>query len=215
MRGAPVCPRCFGPLKEPNIWSSAWRCDAHGDVLPLQPPWRPSNGALEALTSNARVPVWLPWPLPANWLVSGFAAAGDERTRFRASVVALTGPSVLHGPADMLIIAEEPGVGLGANFAGLPGPDPGDGFATGPPHATIELRGHTVALWCAGAAVPGDRAAYVGEALGNWVWTVTWPAEVGCLIELEDLTLRDLRDDDQALDLPFGAFSPRLQWNRA
>ena len=55
----------------------------------------------------------------------------------------------------------------------------------------------------------------MGEALGNWVWTVTWPAEVGCLIELEDLTLRDLRDDDQALDLPFGAFSPRLQWNRA
>ena len=37
-----------------------------------------------------------------------------------------------------------------------------------------------------------------------------WPAEAGCLVELAQLVLRDLRDQDQELDLPFGAFSPRL-----
>lgn len=58
--------------------------------------------------------------------------------------------------------------------------------------------------------MPGDRAVYVGEALGNWLWTVAWPVEAGCFIALANLSLRDLRDQDQALDLPFGAFSPRL-----
>ncbi|MFC0865755.1 DUF6758 family protein [Sphaerimonospora cavernae] len=209
MRAVPICPRCFGPLHEPSVWSSSWRCAAHGDVLPFQPPRRPSEAAADAIRQAARVPVWIPWPLPAGWLVTGFAEVGDERSGVRASVVALTGPSITPGPADMLVIAEEPGVGLGATFAGLPGPDPGVGFDAGPPHAKIDVRGHPAALWCAGE-VPEDRAVYVGEALGNWLWTIVWPAEVGCFVALANLTLRDLRDHDQALDLPFGAFSPRL-----
>ncbi|GAA1289012.1 hypothetical protein Psi02_18080 [Planotetraspora silvatica] len=178
-------------------------------MLPFPPPRRPSQAALDALRGAARVPVWLPWPLPPNWLVTGFAEVGDERSGVRASVVAISGPSITYGPADMLLVAEEPGVGLGAAYAGLPGPDPGAGFDAGPPHVKVDARGHPTALWCAGG-VPEDRAAYVGEALGNWLWTIAWPAEVGCLIALADLSLRDLRDHDQALDLPFGAFSPRL-----
>ncbi|GIH91405.1 DUF6758 family protein [Planobispora siamensis] len=208
MRASPTCPRCFGPLRPPSAWSSAWRCGPHGDVLPLQPARRPSAAAVEAVVQSARVPVWLPWPLPTGWLVTGFAEAGDERTGTRAAVVALSGPSVTQGPADLLIIAEEPGVGLGAAFAGLDGPDPGDGFGQGPAHAKIEVKGHPAALWCVEGAP--DRAVYAGEALGDWLWTIVWPAEAGCLITLTELCLRDLRDDDQALDLPFGAFSPRL-----
>ena len=93
MRAAPSCPRCFEPVEAPDIWSSAWRCDVHGEVLPL---WchDPSPAALEALRRTAQVPVWLPWPLPAGWLVTGFAEAGDERAGGRASVVALSGPSL-------------------------------------------------------------------------------------------------------------------------
>lgn len=181
----------------------------HGDVLPLQPPHHPSLAALDAVRRAARVPVWLPWPLPAGWLVTGFAEVGDERTGKRASVVAISGPSVTHGPADMLLIAEEPGVGLGAAYAGLDGPDPGTDIGDGPPHAKLDVRGRPTALWCV-RGVPGDRAVYVGEALGQWLWTIAWPAEVGCFIALAHLSLRDLRDLDQALDLPFGAFSPRL-----
>ncbi|GLW97750.1 DUF6758 family protein [Microtetraspora sp. NBRC 16547] len=209
MRAAPSCPRCFGPLHEPNVWNSSWRCDAHGDVLPFQPPHHPSQAALDALRQSSAVPVWVPWPLPAGWLVTGFAEVGDERTGGRASVVALSGPSVTHGPADLLLIAEEPGVGLGAAYAGLDGPDPGTEFDAGPPNAKIEIRGHPGALWCL-KGVPPDRAVYVGEALGNWLWLIAWPAEVGCFISLAQLSLRDLRDNDQELDLPFGAFSPRL-----
>ncbi|WP_157249546.1 DUF6758 family protein [Nonomuraea typhae] len=209
MRAAPTCPRCFGSLHAPSVWSSAWRCDAHGDVLPYQPPWQPSVAAVEAMRKSSAVPVWLPWPLPPGWLVSGFAEAGDERTGGRASVVALSGPSVTMGPADLLIIAEEPGVGLGAAFAGLDGPDPGAGFDAGPPNAKVDVLGHPAPLWCVVGAA--DRAAYAGEAMGNWLWTIAWPAEAGCLIALLQLSLRDLREHDQDLDLPFGAFSPRLE----
>jgi hypothetical protein len=150
----------------------------------------------------------MPWPLPAGWLVSGFAEAGDERSGAHATVTALSGPSVTSGPADLLVVAEEPGVGLGAGFAGLHGPDPGEGFDYGPPHAKIDIRGHPTPLWCVSGAA--DRAVYAGEALGNWLWAIAWPAEAGCLIALAELTLRDLRDNDQDLDLPYGAFSPRL-----
>lgn len=155
------------------------------------------------------MPVWLPWPLPPGWLVTGFGVAGDERTGARASLVALTGPSVTHGPADLVVIAEEPGVGLGAAYAGIDGPDPGRGFGEGPPNAKIEVLGHPTPLWC--VAAPDDRAVYAGEALGNWLWTIVWPAEAGCLLVLDQLSLRDLREHDQELDLPFGAFSPRLE----
>ncbi|MFI7444241.1 DUF6758 family protein [Nonomuraea indica] len=206
MKAPPTCPRCFGSLHGPNAWSSAWRCDAHGDILPFQPPRPPSLAAVETLRKNAVVPVWVPWPLPAGWLVTGFGEVGDERTGDRASVVALCGPSISHGPADVLIVAEEPGVGLGAALAGLSGPDPGEGFDAGPPNAKIEVLGHPTPLWCVGG--PDDRAVYAGEALGNWLWTIVWPAEAGCLVALSELALLDLRDHD--LDLPFGAFSPRL-----
>ncbi|MFI6598788.1 DUF6758 family protein [Nonomuraea sp. NPDC050536] len=209
VRADPTCPRCFGPLHGPSVWSSAWRCDAHGDVLPYQPPWPPSSSTLDNLRRTSVVPVWLPWPLPSGWLVTGFAEVGDGRSGARASVVALSGPALTEGPADLLIIAEEPGVGLGAAFAGLDGPDPGQGFDAGPPNAKIDVLGHPTALWCVGGAA--DRAVYAGEALGNWLWTIAWPADAGCVIALLQLNLRDLRDLERDFDLPFGAFSPRLE----
>ncbi|KAB8191342.1 hypothetical protein FH608_032405 [Nonomuraea phyllanthi] len=175
--------------------------------MPYQPPWPPTSTALEAIRKSAVVPVWLPWPLPAGWLVTGFGEVGDQRTGARASLVALTGPSLMEGPADLLVIAEEPGIGIGAAFAGLDGPDPGEGFDSGPPNAKIHVLGHPTALWCVGGAA--DRAVYAGEALGNWLWTIAWPADAGCMIALSELSLLDVRDHD--LDVPYGAFSPRLE----
>ncbi len=55
---------------------------------------------------------------------------------------------------------------------------------------------------------PG-AAAFAGEVLGNWLWIILWPDTAGVLM-LERLSLRDLRDPGQDLDLPFGAKSPRL-----
>ena len=178
--------------------------------MPFQSPWPPSPAGLEAVRRSAAVPVWLPWPLPPGWLVTGFGEAGDERTGAKATVVALAGPSVKPGPADLLVIAEEPGVGLGAAFAGLDGPDPGEGFDSGPPTVKIDVLGRPTALWCVEAS--DDRAAYAGEALGLWLWVIGWPEHVGCLIELGSLDLRDLREQDQDLLLPFGAHSPKLDY---
>jgi hypothetical protein len=161
---------------------------------------------LQVLVRQAKVPVWLPWPLPSGWVVSGFTGAGDERTGTLGSVLALSGPNPLGGPAEMLIIAEEPGVGLGAGLAGLPGPDPGDGFAASPPHATVKVAHHEAPLWL----VESDgKAVFVGELAASWLWLVLWPDTAGTLL-VEPLPLRDLRDPEQEFDLPFGALSPRL-----
>lgn len=151
--------------------------------------------------------MWLPWPLPQGWLATGFVDAGDDRTGARACVTALTGPALRSGPADLLLIAEEPGVGLGAHFAGMSGPDPGAGFDSPSPHIKVRVRGHPVAMWNVSAAA--DRAAYAGEAMGNWLWAVLWPAEAGILL-MESPALVDLRDTGMDLDVPYGAFCPRL-----
>jgi hypothetical protein len=206
MRTAPACPRCGGPVREPSAWTSAWHCDVHGQVHPLWPAHSPTAAGLEGLLRGVAVPVWLPWPLPTAWLVTGFAGAGDERTGTRACVVALSGPGPVGGPGEMLLVSEEIGVGLGARFAGLGGPDPGSGFASGPSHALVRFDSHEFPLWHVEA--PG-RAAFAGEMMGNWLWLILWPDTAGMLL-MDPLELRDLRDPGQDLDLPFGAPSPRL-----
>lgn len=158
------------------------------------------------MAKNAEVPVWLPWPLPHGWLVTGFAGAGDERTGLRGTAIALSGPHPLGGPADMVIVAEEPGVGLGTGLAGLPGPDPGNDFASGPPDATVRVAHHEAPLWL----VQSDHiAVFAGEVEGGWVWVLMWPDTAGVQL-VEPMPLRDLRDTTQELDVPFGALSTRL-----
>jgi len=201
-----VCPRCGSHVHAPTVWSSAWQCDLHGDVLPFRLATRPTQDALRHFVKSARVPVWLPWPLPHGWLVTGFSGAGDERTGVRATVVALSGPNPVGGPADLLVVAEEPGVGLGAGLAGLPGPDPGAGFAGGPPQASVEVGGHEAQLWM----VESDGCAvFAGEVAGGWAWIVLWPDSAGLML-VESLALRDLRDAELFYDVPFGAFTTRL-----
>jgi hypothetical protein len=108
----------------------------------------------------------------------------------------------------MVLVAEEPGVGLGARFAGLANSDPGDlGGST--PHNKVEAAGHPAPLW----TVPGvaDRAAFVGEARGMWLWLVLWPTEAGVLL-VGDVALADARDFGPAAYefLGYGALSPRM-----
>lgn len=208
MKGEPSCPRCGSSLHPPGLWSSAWQCDAHGGVHPLQPVVQPTLEVAQAVAARSAVPVWLPWPLPKGWVVTGFATAGDERTGARATAVACTGPAPLGGVGELVLVAEEPGVGLGARFAGLDGPDPGgipDGRA---PDAKIHAAGHPTALWAMDGC-PADRACYVGEALGFWIWAITWPDSAGFLL-IDDFVLTDLRNAGHELDLPMGALSPRL-----
>jgi hypothetical protein len=149
----------------------------------------------------------MPWPLPRGWLVTGVSLAGDERTGARATALACSGPAPMGGPAELVLVAEEPGIGMGARFAGIEGPDPGDITAV-PATAKISVAGHPTAMWSLDAG-PGDRATYVGEAHGCWLWAVLWPESAGFLL-IDDFQLTDLRDSAPDLDVPCGALSPRL-----
>ena len=191
--------------------NSRWTCEDHGAVDPFQTAPKPGAEALAWLLKLTRVPVWLPWPLPPGWFVSGMTYAGDERRGGRASAVACSGPAPFGGVGELLLVAEEPGVGLGAWFAGLPGPDPGPEVVTHPPGARLEAAGWPTQLWSLPRDPdrPVDRAAWVGEAGGLWLWLVTWP-ETADLLLLDRLCLIDLREDGHTLDLPYGAPSPRL-----
>jgi hypothetical protein len=208
VKGEPTCPRCGGPLHPPSLWSSAWQCPLHGYVEPLQPVVQPTTEIITAVAKQSQVPLWLPWPLPHGWLLTGIAYAGDERTGAHAVAVACSGPNPVGGAGECVFVAEEMGVGLGARFAGLPGPDPGNLPLDDPPHAKLHAGGHPTHLWNTAGA--DDRAVYVGESGGNWLWAVLWPESAAALL-LEDLVLTDLREVGHELEvLPLGALSPRL-----
>lgn len=135
--------------------------------------------------------------------------AGDEAGGVRATLLACSGPNPVGGPADLLLIAEEPMVGLGARFAGLPTSDPGPEVGHGAADARVEVDGHPAPLWVVPSA-DHDRAAYAGEAAGRWLWMVLYPQTAGFLT-IEPLRLVDLRDLGAEVALvPFGALCPLL-----
>ncbi|KAB8165109.1 hypothetical protein FH609_016050 [Streptomyces sp. 3MP-14] len=210
MRGEPSCPRCGGQVRAPGLFADSWQCSTHGAVHPLQPVVPPSASALTAVVNRTRVPVWMPWPLPVGWLFTGVTSAGDEASGGRATVLACSGPGPLGGPGEMLFVAEELGVGLGARYAGLTGPDPGPRLRVDrTPEVKVVAAGRPTPLWLVGGA-PADRAVFAGEALGIWLWAVVWPERSGLML-YEELVLADLREADSELALvPCGALSPRL-----
>jgi hypothetical protein len=202
----PSCPRCEGPIRPPSLMSSDWRCDLHGAVYPYYVAASVGPEAIEHVKRQAAVPLWAPMPLLPGWTVTGAAHAGDDRTGGRATALACSGPAPLGGVADLLLIAEEPGVGLGAHYAGLAGPDPGQEFSC-PPHAKVLVAGHPTPLWSVSA---GDRrCAFVGEARGVWLWAVLWPVDAGYIF-VEHVELHDLREESTG-GLVFGAPSPYLR----
>jgi hypothetical protein len=196
------------PVHTPATGVELWSCDLHGSVYPMQPILAPSALVLSAVVARSQVPLWLPWPLPNLWVFSGVAYAGDQHTGARATVMASSGPSPFGGEGDMLLIAEEMGIGLGARFAGLPGPDPGPIFEDTAAHAKVYASGRPTPMW----SVPdtGDRAVFVGEARGMWLWLVIWPELAGTLL-YEDLVLTDLRDAGTEIGrLRVGSLSSRF-----
>ncbi len=207
MTVTPTCPRCSGPLRAPGLMSSQWECAAHGAVAPYVPVARTGGEQVRQLAEHSDVPVWCPVPLLPGWTLAGTARAGDDRHGAKAAVVALGGPAPLGGPADLLLIAEEPGTGLGARMAGTDGLDAGS-FVQGAPDAKVLAAGHPTPLWQVASAP--DRTAFVGEASGVWLWAVLWPPEAE-LVLLEHVELHDLRHDAHAsLVLPVGPSTSRL-----
>jgi hypothetical protein len=185
--------------------TSDWHCERDGVVYPYHVLPGVNTDAVEHVRRRAQVPLWVPWPLPVGWTVTGVGFAGDERTGARATALACAGPAPLGGVADLILVAEEPGVGLGARYAALSGPDPGPEFAT-VPHAKVTVGGHPTPLWS--IPVEESRCAYIGEAAGCWLWAVLWPADAGYIFA-EHVDLHDLRADPVPM-LVFGAPSPYL-----
>ena len=188
--------------------TTGWQCPTHGVVTPYVTVPHPTAESVRQLALQPGVPLWSSLPLPGGWTFAGAGTAVDAHTGLtRATATAFAGPSPLGGPADLVLVAEEPGIGLGAHVAGVPDLDPGD-CTSGPPDAKVAAAGHVTPLWRCQSAP--DRMAFVGEALGVWLWAVLWPPEAE-LVLLEHVELHDLRQDAHAqLDLPLGAPSPRL-----
>lgn len=209
MKALPTCPRCGVGVHAPGLWSSSWTCDVHGEVLPLQPVVQPSTEVILDAVAHAQVPMWVPWPLPRGWVVTGVAHVGDDRTGIRATALACSGPNPLGGMGELVVVAEEPGIGLGARYAGMQGTDPGIDPTHTAPHAKVHAGSHPTSLWCVDGGE--GRAVYVGEARACWFWAILWPDTAGAML-LDDIELADLRDvvGEVAL-LPVGALTPRLR----
>jgi hypothetical protein len=203
-----TCPRCGAQLRPPGLMSSTWDCERHGPVAPTRTYPRTSVELLAQVGKRARVPLWCPLPLLPGWTLTGLATAGDDRTGATATALALSGPSPLGGPADLVLVAEEPGTGLGARCAGTDSLDPGE-VADRAPDGKVEAAGHDTPLWRSASAP--DRIAFAGEAGGVWLWCVLWPPAAE-LVLVEHVVLHDLRHEAHpGLDLPVGAPSTRLQ----
>ncbi|WP_117209469.1 DUF6758 family protein [Allorhizocola rhizosphaerae] len=205
------CPRCGGPVRPPGLTHSQWLCDSCGPVLPLHTASRVNREVVASAVERAKrdgMPMWCPWPMPPGWMVTGLGWVADDRSRVAATAVACTGPTPLgDGPADVVLVAEEPGVGLGARMAGLPGqPDLGPDIAGAGSHAKVKAAGHPTPLWS--VEVPPDRSVYAGEAKGRWIYAIAWPAHAGYFFA-ENPVLHDLAEWLPA-ELVFGAPSPRL-----
>jgi hypothetical protein len=208
---APSCPRCGRLVREPGLWSNAWQCEQHGEVRPYLPASQISPESVAMVAKHAAVPLWLPHPMPDGWVVTGLASCGDERSAAAATVVCCSGPAPFGGPADLVLVSEEPAVGLGARFAGIDGVDPGE-LTNRAPAGKVHADGHPTPLWQVDVGVGGaDRVAFVGEAWGMWLWAILWPSAAGLML-VEDLWLADVRAAGPASYemLGYGAESPRM-----
>ena len=187
--------------------ASGWQCPQHGKVHPLTSMKQLTSEWVTHVAQSSAVPLWIPWPLPTGWMVTGAVGVGESRGKGQACALLCTGPGARSGPAELALVAEEPGVGLGAGYAGLPGPDAGSSVLMGAPTTRVLANGHEAPLWeVTGGG--GDRSVYVGEAAGCWLWAIAWPMEAGLLLH-DSLRLVDVRDPGLSLDIPVGAASPR------
>ncbi|MDT0416611.1 MULTISPECIES: DUF6758 family protein [Streptomyces] len=205
MRGDVRCPRCGGRVSAPGLFADEWCCPAHGAVPPLQPALPPGPEELAAVVRRAMVPVWMPWPLPVGWLYTGAASAGDARTGALATVLACAGPGP-QGTSELLLVAEHPGLGLGAHLAGVTGTAIDEGK---PAAGTALAAGLPVTLWRL-AEAPPDRTVLIGDTDGVRLWLITRPEGTAAL-NPEELVLADLREAASELEfLPYGALTGTL-----
>ncbi len=163
--------------------------------------WRAEEASYDAFVEHlaaarARSRRYLPWPMSPGWSVTDFAAVGDRPGRATATLTCTSGTSELDGPVDVLVVAEEAGIGLGARCAGTRYDDPGAEIADRPPTARVRIGSQAVNLWDVSTSLSDgefDRSVLAGEAGGRWLWIVLRPASALLLLR-DDWILRDVSD---------------------
>ncbi len=202
------CPRCRTPVGESD---GVWSCSLHGKVPRVWRPVEPGYDVFaEHLVATAGFPTYLPWPLSPGWRISDFSSA-----RWAGSVVGTmccaSGTSEADGPVDLLVVAEEPGTGLGGRCAGIPSADPGPDVGRGAPAVRLRVEGRPVPLWAVSTSAADtafDRAVFVGEAFGRWLWLVLRPPSAMLLLR-EEWSLVDVSTLGPPLvEVPFGGPGP-------
>lgn len=201
------CPRCGAALLPPTLLEHQYRCPRHGTVAGLAPAVPYTHESVSWVAAHSSVPVWYPSRLADGWLATGLRWAETPRRCAPAVAVGLSGHGLEAGPTDVVIVAEEPGCGLGARFAGLPEPDPGEAVLASPPSGQLRAGRRSTSLWS--LATPDDRVGFVGEAEGFWLWIVGWPRTAWGLVA-DQPALQDARTDDDYGRLASGALNPRL-----
>src|SRR5688572_23153362 len=181
----PGCPRCRLPLTETG---DTWTCQADGPTPPL---WRPQESTYDAFVRHidqaGDFPTYLPWPLAPGWLVTDFGVVVQSGSAPRATVTCVSGTTELDGPVDVIVVAEEPGTGLGARAARLPRIEPRD-IGEGPPVVKVRIGHVPVSLWAVSTSDRDDefdRCVLVGEAAGRWLWLVLRPPSAMLLMRDE------------------------------
>lgn len=186
-------------------------CSLHGTTAPL---WRPVDAdyaAFAALVGRVEdLPTYLPWPMSPGWSIADFGCvtSGDRAV---ATVTTTVGTSDLDGRVEVTIVAEDPGVGLGARCAGTPYDDPGHQVGVGPHAVKVRAGGRSVPLWAVDSRDDDDvlaRSVFAGEADGRWLWLVIRPASAALLLRDEWLLADVTGFGPEALEMPFGGDRP-------
>ncbi len=168
----------------------------------------PFAAMINAVIASLRVPLWVPWPPPDGWSFLGLAHGVVPAGSGLGTVACWGGTDPFGDPVEALFICEEAGAGLGGLFGGLATHYPTPDVGVGAPHARFTVDGRSVPMWKVDAV--SDRAVYVGEAAGRWLWAVFYPAEASAVV-VAPVTLVDARGLGAELAmLPLGELSPRL-----
>lgn len=200
------CVRCATPVSRNG--DGRWWCDHDGFVAAIDSYSEPTVQALLHQATQVALPTWLPWPMLDQVALSGVGVALEASGRPQGTVTAISGPDVVHGAADLVLVCEEPMVGLGARYAGVGDLDIAAEISHRAPAVHVAVQGHATPLWW--LPVGSDRDVFVGEASGRWLWVVAWPATAGALVR-DGLPLVDLRTLLGQLDLvPLTGLCPRL-----
>ena len=204
---------------------ASYACPTHGLVEPL---WRPDVAdyhSFAELVSRSDLPTYLPWPMSPGWSIADFGSVGTGE-RVSATVTTTVGTSDLDGEVEVTIVSEDPGVGLGARCAGTSYDDPGPQVSNGPAAIHVRAGGRSVPMWLVDAVSESvgsqdplatltevesdllERAVFVGEAEGRWLWLVMKPASAALLLHDEWLLADVTGFGPEALEMPFGGKRP-------